>query len=207
MTSCLWIGGASDAGKTTQARRLALVHTLALLECDRRDAAEHERIAAASPSYRGFMDMSLEERWVETTPERLLAHTLQTFADRFPLILEDARRLARRGRPVLVEGWDLLPDLVAPHIDDPRRAIWLLPSEAFKRRSWERRAKPSWRDQVSDPERAVANAFGRDLLLGEEIARQAKANGFDTLLVDGSRSEAALAALLDERFRPFLDSD
>lgn len=205
--SSLWIGGATDAGKTTQARRLALFHTLALLECDRRDAAEHERIAAASPAYRAFLDMTVEERWVATTPERLLAHTLQTFADRFPLIIEDARRLARRGRPVLIEGWDLLPDLVAPRLTDPRRAIWLLPDEAFRRRSWERRGKPAWKDQVSDPDRAVRNAFGRDVLLGQEIARQAEKHGFETLSVDGALSEADLTARLEDRFGPFLDSD
>lgn len=72
MVSRLWIGGATDAGKTTVARRLALAHTLALFECDRRDAAEHERIARAAPSYRAFLEMDVEARWVGTTPEWLL---------------------------------------------------------------------------------------------------------------------------------------
>jgi hypothetical protein len=206
MGSHLWIGGATDSGKTTQARRLALSHTLALFECDRRDAAEHERIGAVSPAYRAFMDMDVEARWVETTPERLLDHTLTTFAERFPLILESLRALERRGRPVLAEGWDLLPDLVAPHLDDPRRAVWLAPSEAFKRLSWERRGKPAWKNQVSDFARAIDNAFGRDVLLGEEIVRQAAARGFEVWTIDGTRDEAELAAALEARFAPFLES-
>ena len=206
MASHLWIGGATDAGKTTVARRLALAHTLALFECDRRDAAEHERIARAAPSYRAFLEMDVEARWVNTTPEWLLQNTLASFADRFPLILESVRALERRGRPVLAEGWDLTPDLVAPHLDDPRRAIWLIPTEDFKRRSWAARDKPSFKRQVSDPVRAVQNAFTRDLLLGEEIARQAAAQGFDVLIVDGSKDEAARYAALEARFAPFLES-
>jgi hypothetical protein len=206
MKGHLWIGGATDSGKTTQARRLALMHTLALFECDRRDASEHERIAALSPAYRTFLDMDVEHRWVETTPEWLLAHTLTTFKERFPLILQILRALERRGRPVLAEGWDLTPDLVAPHLDDPRRAVWLVPSESFKRRSWQQRGKPTWRDQVSDPHRAIANAFGRDVLLGEEITRQAKARGFDVWVIDGSEDEAVIASALEERFAPFLES-
>ncbi|HEY3797861.1 MAG TPA: hypothetical protein VGL58_05865 [Caulobacteraceae bacterium] len=207
MASYLWIGGTTDAGKTTQARRLALFHTLALLECDRRDAAEHERIAAHSPAYRAFLEMTPDERWVQHTPEWLLANTLESHRDRFPLILEDAARLARRGRPVLIEGWDLTPELVAPLLEDPRRAVWMIPTETFKRRSWERRGKPAWKSQVSDPELGAANAFGRDVLLGEEIERQARALGFDVMTVDGSLSEDETTHRLEARFAPFLESD
>src|SRR5581483_7283176 len=98
------------------------------------------------------------------------------------------------------------PDLVAPHLEDPRRAIWMIPTPDFKRRSWAARDKPSFKRQVSDPERAIRNAFDRDLLLGEEIARQAAAHGFDVMIVDGSQDEAAITAMLEARFAPFLES-
>ncbi len=110
--------------------------------------------------------------------------------------------MSRRGRPVLAEGFCLTPDLVAPHLDDPRRAIWLLPTEAFKRASWERRGKPSWRDKVSDPERGARNLFERDLLLAETIARQAEAHGFEIMVVDGALSEDEVTARLEARLRP-----
>jgi len=202
----LWIGGATDAGKTTQARRLAEAHNLALYECDRADAPQHERLAAASPEWRAFMDQSLEERWVKPTPAVLAERSLASFAARFPLIRDDLEALERSGRPVLAEGFCLTPDLVAPHLHDARRAIWLLPSEGFKRTAWARRGKPSWRDKVSDPERGARNLFERDLLLAAEVARQAKARGFDTLVIDGTRSEEDIAATLEARFAPFLDS-
>jgi hypothetical protein len=153
------------------------------------------------------MEASLDERWVETTPQALRDRSLESFAARLPLILADLGALERRGRPVLAEGFCLIPDLVAPLINDPRRAIWLLPTEAFKRRSWERRGKPSFKDKLSDPERGARNLFERDMLLGEEIARQTAARGFATLTIDGEMSEADLAALVADRFRPFLDSE
>jgi hypothetical protein len=64
-----------------------------------------------------------------------------------------------------------------------------------------------WKNDVSDLPRAVDNAFGRDVLLGEEIARQAAAHRFETLFVDGGQSEDEIAAILEARFRPFLESD
>jgi len=205
MPSRLWIGGATDAGKTTQARRLAERHGLALYEYDRTDAAHHERLARSSPAYRAFLDASLDARWVETTPEALRDRALASFADRWPLVMEDLGALERPGGPLLVEGFGLTPDLVAPLIDDPRRAIWLLPTEAFKRASWARRNKPSFRDQLSDPERGAENLFRRDLLLGGVIASQAAAHGLETLVVDAAMSEATIAQILDDRFAPFLE--
>jgi hypothetical protein len=207
MVDTLWIGGATDAGKTTQARRLALVHTLALYECDRTDAAHHQRLAEQSPEFRDFLDATLDQRWVETTPQALLARSLRSFDARFPLVLAELSQLARRGRPVLAEGFCLTPDLLAPHLDDPRRAVWLVPSEAFKRSSWDRRGKPSWKRKVTDPERGARNLFERDLLLGEEIARQAAAYGFEVMTIDGALSEDDVAWRLEDRFRPFLRSD
>jgi len=207
MVPHLWIGGATDAGKTTQARRLALTHTLALYECDRTDAAQHERLAAEDPAMAAFMAMSLDERWVQPTPGLLAERSLESFRLRFPMVLDDLAALARRGRPVLAEGFCLMPDLVAPLIAEPRQAIWLLPTEGFKRRAWAVRGKPSWRTRVADPERGARNLFERDLLLAAEIARQAAAHGFDTLTIDESRSEDEIAALLQDRFRPWLQSD
>jgi hypothetical protein len=102
--------------------------------------------------------------------------------------------------PVLVEGPGLFPECVAPLLTDRRRAIWLLPTEGFKRASPARRDKPSIRHETSDPERATTNWLARDLLLGEHIRREAERRGLPLLEVDGTRSVEETADLLQAHF-------
>ena len=51
----LWIGGATDAGKTTLARALAARFGCELYEYDRTDVAHHEALAARHQDIRAFM--------------------------------------------------------------------------------------------------------------------------------------------------------
>ena len=52
----------------------------------------------------------------------------------FELLVDDLRSLPAAG-PVLVEGFRLLPTLVAPLLADPKDAAWLIPTEAFRRQA------------------------------------------------------------------------
>lgn len=200
----LWIGGGTDAGKTTVARILALTHTLALYECDGANAAHHAQLAEQDDDIAAFLSATVDERWLKPAPQDLADRSLRSFAARWPMILQDLKPLARRGRPVLAEGFDLTPELVAAVEPDLRRAVWLVPSEAFKRRSWEARRKPGFKDQASDPEAAAANLWARDLALTQIIRDQAGRLGGAIIEVDGSKAPDRIAAELTERFRPFL---
>src|SRR6478672_1028456 len=84
-----WIGGATDSGKTTIARLIAERHGLQLYHYDRTDLPHHERLAESSETYRTFLSASLEENWVIPQPEALARRTMQSFADRWPLVIED----------------------------------------------------------------------------------------------------------------------
>ena len=53
-------------------------------------------------------------------------------------MLDDLRQLPDE-RPVLVEGFRLLPRLVGPHLSDPRHASWMLPTPRFRRLAFARR--------------------------------------------------------------------
>jgi hypothetical protein len=69
----------------------------------------------------------------------------------------------------------------------------------------ERRSKPSFREETSDPERAANNVFTRDMLLAERVKAQVQIWGLTVYEVDGSRSSEDVATLVEQHFKPFLE--
>jgi hypothetical protein len=202
----LWIGGPTDAGKTSVARALAARYGLRTYHYDLLDRLEPPghwaRVdPARHPHMREALRRSREETWVETTPEAMLAVWRGTAGERFSLTLEDLLALPP-GPPVVAEGYGFLPELVVPRISSPRQAIWLLPSEGFRAASRARRAKGTLWGNTSDPERARRNHLGRDVLIGGLVREQAKALGCAVLEVDGSLSVDETAAVVAAHFAP-----
>ena len=202
LSHVLWIGGATDTGKTTASQIIAERHGLYVYSYDRHDRPQIERLARTHAHYRAFLAASLEENWVRPKPEALLEFTLQAFRDRFPLVIEELLALPRD--PMVVEGHGLMPELVAPVLSSKRQAIWLVPTEAFKWASMRRRNKPSFRDKVSDPKRATSNVFRRDMLVAATVEAQAEAQGLTVYEVDGSRTAKEMATLIEQHFGPLL---
>jgi hypothetical protein len=133
-----------------------------------------------------FLAMTMDERWVKRTPEEMF-HTFHGFhGEGFGLILEDLLDLPTEV-PVVVEGYKLLPRLVAPLLSRPEQAVWLLPTPAFRRTAFCRRGSLwSIAGRTSDPERALANFLARDALYTEEVKRQAVALQLPIIEVSGS---------------------
>jgi shikimate kinase len=203
LSHVLWIGGATDTGKTTISQIIAERRGLQLYNYDRHDLPQMERLAQTDSRYRAFLTASPDENWVRPEPEDLLRFTLQAFRDRFPLVVEDL--LALPGEPMVVaEGHGLTPELISPMLASKRQAIWLVPTEEFKWASMRRRNKPSFKDKTSDPERAMRNVFTRDMLLAERVKAQAQSRGLTVVEIDGSRSAEEMAALIERHFEPLL---
>jgi molybdopterin-guanine dinucleotide biosynthesis protein len=203
----LWIGGSTDAGKTTLARALAARFGCELYEYDRADQAHHEALAAQHQDVRAFMLASMDARWVTPSPEQLYRRAMRSFRLRWPLLLRELAELPQDpGRPVIIEGFGLLPDLVRPLMDDPRQGLWVMPTEAFRHGSWLRRRKPGFRAEVSDPDRAAANLWARDVKLAETIERQAQRLKLKLVINDGSLFAEQLAEVAADWFAPFLRS-
>jgi hypothetical protein len=199
----LWIGGATDTGKTTLARVLAGRHGLQTYHYDLHDLSQVQRLAQTHAGYRAFLAASLDDNWVQPEPEELLGRSLQAFEDRFPLVVEDLVALPREPL-VLAEGFGLTPKLVAPALSSQRQAIWLVPTEQFKWASMQRRAKPSFKNEVSDPARATRNLLARDMLLAARVRTQAQARRLTVVEVDGSRSVEQMATLIEGHFARYL---
>jgi adenylate kinase family enzyme len=203
LSHVLWIGGATDSGKSTAAQKLAQRHLLQFYHYDKRDLAHHEQLAKTIPAYRDFLDASLDERWVYPEPEELLQRTLRSFQDRFSLVIEDLLALPKEQQ-IVAEGFGLLPEFLAPLLSGPAQALWLVSTAEFKRASMLRRGKPSFRAQVSDPERAKANLYRRDLLLADYLNEQVVKYGYTVYEVDGSDSPEELTNRIEQHFAAFL---
>ena len=172
-----WIAGASGAGKSTIARRIADQHGFRVYATD--DVmADHARRCTPedAPLLHRFMAMDMDERWLNRPPKTLL-ETFHWFqGEGFDLIVEDLLALPREPA-IVVEGFRPLPRLVKPLLSEPAHAVWLLPTPAFREAVIESRGGAAWGflARTSDPERALRNLLERDRMftdiLREETAR------------------------------------
>lgn len=196
-----WIGGGSGTGKSSMARRLAAQFGLRVYSCDEAIAWHVPRLSPAdAPLLQAFLGMTMDQRWTMRSPKEML-RTFPWFAgEGFRCVLDDLLALPREPITV-VEGFRLLPRLVAPLLRHHGHAVWLAPTPPFRRMALERRGT-LWDipNKTSDPARALANLLARDSLFTEEMLRDATALGLRVLHVDGTLGEAALATLLARSF-------
>lgn len=205
MAHVLWIGGATDSGKSTIAQNLGERYGMHVYHYDSSDAEHLKKLAESDLETRQFLDASLDERWIHPDPDALFAFLLHSFPLRFPLLIEDILTLSV-DIPVIVEGFGLLPELVLPIISNLHQAVWLVPTDTFKWESMARRGKPSYAKKTSDPKEAKMNLFARDMILAKYYRKRVPTYGFTLFEVDGSSSIEEMTNLVDKHFAKHLDS-
>src|SRR5690348_9629481 len=169
-------------------------HGLRLYHCDDMQSAHTARSNAVDhPMLHAFIAMTMDERWVKRTPEEMFRTFHGFWGEGFGLILEDLLDLPT-DVPVLVEGYQLLPRLIAPLLSRADQAVWLIPTPSFRRTAFcQRGSLCSIAERTSDPEMALANLLVRDALYTQEVERQAAALQLTTIQVNGSASIDELA--------------
>lgn len=205
----LWIGGATDSGKTSVADALGERHGLQVYHYDLYDRESfpgHWARATSEdqPAMTATRVGDWNWMWVDTTPDELVQRWRETTPERFALTLEDLRALPAHP-PILTEGYGFTPELVAPLLASPHQAIWLVSTEEFKRATYERRGKGAFAG-TRDPTRARRNHIERDLLLAELIRQEAQQRKLTILQIDGGRPLVEIANLVDAHFEPYLRS-
>ena len=197
-----WIGGGSCAGKSTVARRIAAQHGLHVYATD--DVmSDHARRSSQEdcPLLHRFMAMDMDERWVNRSPEIML-ETFHWFrGEGFNFIIEDTLRLPRE-RGGIVEGFRLLPHLVKPLLSITNRAVWLLPTPAFRQAVLESRGGSAWSflAKTSDPERALSNLLDRDRMFTDILRDETARLGLHTIEVDTTTTEADVVRRVTDLF-------
>lgn len=201
LSAVCWIGGATDAGKSSIAQALSRNHNLPVYHYDAHDVRHHDVLAERLPDYAAFLTSSLDERWLDPTPEELASRAWQSFQDRFPLVLEDLTTLSLpQGMPIIAEGFGLTPHLVSSVLHKASQFICLLPTDEFKLASMRRRNKGHFGGQVSDPQRAADNLRQRDRIIADRLREETRSMSGDIIEIDGSISVDELATMIGSRF-------
>jgi len=179
-----FIGGGSGGGKSTVARWLAAKHCLQLYLTEQFSEYVARTTPADAPLRHAFVATDMDERWLNRSPH-VMFNTFHGFqGERFDLVIEDLLALPRK-LPILVEGFTLLPRLVAPLLSGPGQAVWLVPTPEFRRAAFDSRGS-TWDipRKTSDPERALANLLARDRLFTDHVRREATALDLPVIEVD-----------------------
>ncbi len=188
-----WIGGGSGSGKSTVAKRLAERYGLQLYATDEtmRDHG-HRTPSAERPFGCAFDEMSMDERWLNRSPDIML----QTFhffrGECFGRIIEDLLEFPP-DRRVVVEGFRLLPALVKPLLYTSNQSVWLLPTPDFRLAAFESRGT-LWNiaGKTKDPERALQNLLLRDALFTDRLREETARAGLPAIEVDTSMMKGNL---------------
>ncbi|MCL4251270.1 MAG: hypothetical protein KJ065_24180 [Anaerolineae bacterium] len=194
-----WIGGSPCSGKSSIAQRLARDYGLTLYLCDEAMGRHIEQASFEhQPTMARLPQMTPDAIWLEPVAAQV-QRVFNFYREEFPLILAD---IAALPRPRIVEGAALMPELVAPLLDDPARAIWLVPSLAFQIEYYTQRP---WRHEIvratSDPEQAWANWMARDAAFADQIEAQAAALKLTCIRVNGQHDLDAMAGQVARHFR------
>lgn len=199
LTHILWLGGSVCSGKTTISEALAAKHGLRVYHCDRHEA---EHVARGRPDRHPTLAASpaldIDEAWLLPSPERLAATSGQFHRERFELIIEDLLAMPS-DRPILAEGYGLLPECVVPVIAETRRALWLISRPDFLTAMRDKRGMtiPAL---TSDPARAHSQIIARDILMAAALRQSVTSRGLTFFDVDGSVSLAEMTALVARHF-------
>jgi hypothetical protein len=164
----------SGVGKTTAARALARRHDLRLYSFD---AHQFEHASRLLPETR-----TLDEIWVDMTPQELADWFEERSRERFELVLADLLAFDDEA-PLLVDGPQALPELVAPHAASPSHVLYVVASREMQEPLVRARGS-GVASRVRDPERAVANRLGRDEELVRRLRLGAEEHGFPVVEVE-----------------------
>ena len=171
LSGVVWIGGTPCAGKSTIATMLARKYGLETYDLDRQYI--HDERFRTGPRVTWWAAHTMDERWLDPTPEKLLERTVASWEERLALALAPIGAARRSRGPLIVEGPGAFPWLVAPVLSDKRDAVFLIAEMAFRDRvvadREARGASPVAYARTSDPDRARANHRERDRRLAARI--------------------------------------
>ena len=195
-----WIGGSPCAGKSSVAATLANLYGLLHVECDVRAEQRLARMAGHHlAAYTELTALGVCER-LARPPQWQAERELAFYREQFDFLLAELAALPADRRAV-VEGADLLPDLLQ-HIGVPMsRAVWMVPTADFQLRHYAMREwVPAYLQGCADPEQAFQNWMQRDVLFAKRIRKLAASVGRRVIVVDSAESLEEAVGTVERHF-------
>jgi hypothetical protein len=147
-----------------------------------------------------FAAMNMDERWVSRSPRTMLETFGWFRGEGFGLIVEDLLRRPA-GPGVIAEGFRLLPRLVRPLLAGPGHAVWLCPTQGFRRAAFTSRGSLlQIAGKTSDPDTALANLLERDRMFTDRLREEATGLGLPVIDVDTTMTEDDLTGRVARAF-------
>jgi adenylate kinase family enzyme len=213
LSNVLWIGGPPDCGKTTIAGLLAKKYGIQVYHFDQFEM-DHVRRADSilQPALFELKKIltttneraQLEWLWIQRTPAEMAKSTIASWTERIVFVVEDLMKLPKNSM-IIAEGPGFFPKVVLPLIQSPRQAIWMAPSESFKRESYKRRKKGEFLSKIlGDCEIAQQKHIERDLLISDYYKQAVHEQHLSSIDINGTKSVDEIVKKIDAYFRPLL---
>ena len=211
LSHVLWIGGSPCSGKSSISHTITRIYVFLDYHVDAWSRNHFERrIAAGDPEATAFLNMSIDQRWIERSVETLAQETIASWTSEFALVIEDL--LALPQNTFIVAEGNFFPACVAPYLSSEHQAIWLTPTDAFCAQARRRKNAELTRRQRrhgvyaegSDPEKRLNNLIARDCLLAHYVREQARQCNLPVYEIDGSRTLEEMTESVERHFDPYL---
>ena len=196
MSHIYYLGGSPCAGKSTIAEKIAEKYGFQYYKVDERLMKFIEKGGEDGDKWlKHISEISLDQLWLRD-PVMLNEEELFTYERLFPYFVSELDKL-EKNVPVITEGAAFLPRLVNKLGVDKAHYVCMVPSREFQIHHFKKRL-PIWINDYlsscSDKETAFHNWMERDVLFALSVLEQAKGIGYETLVVDGSKT-------VDENFQ------
>jgi len=178
------VGGAPLAGKTRLAQAMAGRLEIAHISTDDLSAAIRAVTSAESHPALHHLDVdgSFRDYYPSHAPQRLLEDAMAFHRAAWPAIEAVVVAHATWGRPAVIEGWGILPELSAGLGLEDVGALFVVPDESvYERRC---RAEVGFWEGAADEEGLISSFARRSILFARMLEDSATEHGLPILRPD-----------------------
>jgi 2-phosphoglycerate kinase len=187
----LLVGGAPKSGKSTFARELAArLRYDTVSGDDLASAARAVTTRQSHPELHPMAGLDYREYYIGRPLDALWDDAMRLHRAVWKLIVNVANERASWGRPAVVEGWSILPELVVSSDLVDARGLWLLVEEdVFERRV---RDVAVFYEGASDEDLLIRGFAERSRMHNRFLGAEAAKHGVPTLLAGPDDTVAGL---------------